>query len=382
LVLQNIPYKVFGGVRFYERREIKDILAYLKVINNPKDSVSLLRIINVPRRGIGDTTIDKLYDYATSHDIALYDVFSSLEDVDGIGSRIKKLNEFIGMINSFIEYSKEESILNILNNVLETTNYIGELEAEKTEEAQGRIENIDEFISKAAQFEEEAEDKSLTSFLEELALVADIDGYEENDDYVALMTFHSSKGLEFPCVFMVGLEENVFPSYRSLISPDSKELEEERRICYVGITRAKEMLHMSCAATRRQHGSSHYNPRSRFVSEISENLMENVNMSNENENTKKERTGISQFAEINKVKNSIDISFGGKNYLSQGKTVDSSKSPLEFDVGDKVKQMKYGVGTVTDIKDAGADYEVTVEFDGGTAKKFMAKLSKLKKVEG
>ncbi len=380
LISKNIPYRIFGGIRFYDRKEIKDVLAYLRLINNPKDSVSLLRIINVPRRGIGDTTVDKIYDYAANNDMSLFDSLKELENIEGLSTRVKRIDDFKQLIIDFIDFAQSHTVVEVINKVLFETNYLGEIIAERTEESEGRAENIHEFISKASEFEQNSDDKSLTAFLEELALVSDLDSYTEKDDTVTLMTLHSSKGLEFPCVFMVGMEEGIFPSYRSSTSSDKKDLEEERRICYVGITRARERLYLSSSSSRRHHGQTVYNSPSRFLKEIPQDLMENVFMITENDKNKTERTGISQFAEINKVKNSIDISFGGKNYTSKPNISEPQNVELDFNIGDKVRQMKYGVGVVKNISPAGADYEVSVEFDDIGIKKFMAKLSKLKKV--
>ncbi len=379
LISKNLPYRIFGGVRFYDRKEIKDILAYLRVINNPLDSVSLLRIINVPRRGIGEASVDKVAEYATAMDMSFFDALKDLDAIPGLGARQKKLVEFRALLQSFIEFAKTHTVTEVMNEILEQINIVGELMLEGTDEAMGRIENIQELLSKAAEFEAVSEDKQLTAFLEELALVADIDQYAETEDTVSLMTLHSAKGLEFPCVFMVGMEEGIFPSYRSITSGDIKDLEEERRICYVGITRAKETLYVTAAASRRQHGQVVYNKPSRFLEEMPENLMQETTLPVD-DSGKKERTGISQYAEINKVKHAIDISFGGKNYMSAPKQASPDNVSLDFAVGDQVRQMKYGVGVVKDIRPAGPDYEVAVEFEGVGVKKFMAHLSKLKKV--
>ncbi len=381
LVSKGIPYRLFGGVRFYDRKEVKDVLAYLRVINNPRDDVSLMRIINVPRRGIGDTTTDKIQEYAVENDIPLFEVFKDLEQIPDFAQRAKKVFAFRDLINDFIEYAKNHSITEVINKVLEDTNYIGEYMVEGTDEAMGRIENVQELLSKASEYEDKAEDKSLTAFLEELSLVADIDNYTDGQDTVVLMTLHNAKGLEFPCVFITGFEEGIFPTYQSTVSPDRHAIEEERRLLYVGITRAKETLYITCANSRRQHGQIVSNNPSRFLKEIPEEYIEQAIMPI-SEKGEKRRTGISQFAEINKMKNAIDISFGGKNYSNTTKAAAPAESSLNYSVGDKVKQMKYGIGVVTDIRQTGPDYEVAVEFEGIGVKKFMAHLCKLKKVEG
>ncbi|MDR1067170.1 MAG: UvrD-helicase domain-containing protein [Clostridiales bacterium] len=382
---RSVPYRIYGGVRFYERAEIKDVIAYLRVVNNPRDSVSLARIINAPRRGVGDATIDRLSLYAARNDVPLYEAFENLDDVEGLGARAAKLVKFKTLMDSFITLAKSGSVTEVMEAIIDQTGYKRELLAENTPESLSRAENIDEFFSKAADFENTSGDKSLSSFLEELSLIADIDGYERDANVVSLMTLHSSKGLEFPRVFLVGLEEGLFPSYRSVVSDDINSVEEERRLCYVGITRAREQLFISSAFSRRQHGQVAFNSPSRFLKEIPEGLIQKMDNANNFENSepsdvdekKTSRTGISQYAEINKVRNSIDISFGGKNYAS---AIPAPNQKPDFAVGDSVRLMKYGVGTVKNIAAAGADYEVTVEFDGLGEKKFMSGLSKIKKI--
>lgn len=395
-VKMGIPHKVFGGTRFYDRKEIRDVLAYLRLVNNLRDGVSLLRIINVPRRGLGDVTIQKLEDYARNHDKTLFEVLSGLENV-GIDRAVKKLGEFRDMILSFKTAAETKSVSEVLDTVLRETGYIGELKREGTEEAFGRIENIDALAAKAVEFEQTTEEPTLSAFLEELALVADIDNYDADADAVTLMTIHSSKGLEFDSVFLIGCEEGQFPSYRAVTSETPKELEEERRLAYVGITRARRQLTMTCAYRRWVMGNEVYSRISRFVGEISDENLENVNMDKKNdidkvnpsaeeknaESKSAERTGISRYAEINKVRNSIDISFGGKNY-SQGarQTVEAAtREKVDFKAGDRVRSLKYGAGTVIDARSAGADTELTVEFEGIGKKKILAGLSKIKKVD-
>jgi len=289
------------------------------------------------------------------------------------------------------------SVSELIAAVLEETGYARELKLEGTEEALGRIENIDALVAKALEFEQHAEEPTLAAFLEELALVADIDNYDESADAVALMTIHSSKGLEFDTVFIIGCEEGQFPSYRAITSDTPFELEEERRLAYVGITRARRKLNLTCAFRRWVRGNDIYNRVSRFVGEISDENLENIKMDNQHEKIETydegnappkgaegksaERTGISRYAEINKVRNSIDISFGGKNYQGAKRADAPAEKQLEFAPGDRVRLIKYGVGIVLDVKDAGADTELTVEFEGAGKKKILANLSKIKKVE-
>ena len=392
-VKAGIPHKVFGGTRFYDRKEIRDVLAYLRLVNNLRDGVSLLRIINVPRRGFGDVTIQKLETYAREHDKTLFEVFEELENAD-VGRQVKKLGEFKDMVLSFRAMAETSSVSEVLGTVLRDTGYIDELKREGTDEALGRIENIDALVAKAVEFEQTGEDPTLSAFLEELALVADIDNYDADADAVTLMTIHSSKGLEFDSVFLIGCEEGQFPSYRAVTSGTLKDLEEERRLAYVGITRARQRLTMTCAHRRWVMGNEVYSRISRFIGEISDENLENVKMDNQKNDNEKlvdppgevkaaERTGISRYAEINKVRNSIDISFGGKNYTQGARQAveAATREKGEFKAGDRVRLMKYGLGTVIDARDAGADTELTVEFEGVGKKKILAGLSKIKKVD-
>ena len=275
MVYTGIPYRLLGGVRFYQRMEIKDILAYLKAIHNPFDSVSYQRIINVPKRGIGGATVDLISRYASENEISFFTALKEIEYIPGLsGQRPKKILKFIELMQEFTKYAENHTVTELINKILFETNYKLELEVIGTEESESRVENINELISKAVEFEHDAEknntEPSLAAFLEEVALVADIDNYLEGEDAVALMTLHSAKGLEFPGVFMVGVEEGLFPSYRSIFSDKLNELEEERRLCYVGITRAKRELYISTAVERMSHGQVMYNSPSRFIDELPE----------------------------------------------------------------------------------------------------------------
>jgi DNA helicase II / ATP-dependent DNA helicase PcrA len=378
LVKRNIPYKLLGGTRFYERREIKDILSYLKFINNEQDTLALLRVINVPKRGIGDTTIAKVSEYSQNNEVSFYKALEELGSIEGLKNRAKKLENFKNIMDEIISFSKDANkVSDLIKHLIEEIGYKKELEDEKTEEAAGRIENIEELISKAYEFEKTAEDKSLSSFLEEVALVADVDAYEQSDDYVVLMTLHSSKGLEFNRVFVIGFEENIFPSYRAVTSGDSKDLEEERRLCYVGITRAKEVLCLTSASSRMQHGKVVYNSMSRFLKEIPTKFIDEISMANTSGRNRSFKEAKSVYNNLNKT---IGLGNKGESYLNN--VIEKPKNVvIDFEVGDNVRQLKYGVGTVTDIKPAGADYEVTVNFKDVGNKKFMAHLSKLKKAD-
>jgi len=273
MVQAGMPYRLFGGVRFYQRMEIKDILAYLKAIHNPFDGVSYQRVINVPKRGIGGTTVDLINSFAEDNDIAFYSALNEVEHIPEISApRKKRIMAFNEMMSDFTHYAENNSVTDLLDKILFDTQYLQELKVIGTEESESRIENVNELVSKAAEFIRDAEknntETSLAAFLEDVALVADIDNYEETEDAAVLMTLHSAKGLEFPCVFMVGVEEGLFPSYRSISSGSMNELEEERRLCYVGITRAKKELYITTAAERMQYGQSVYNSPSRFINEL------------------------------------------------------------------------------------------------------------------
>ncbi|MCL2462021.1 MAG: UvrD-helicase domain-containing protein [Defluviitaleaceae bacterium] len=268
LVFQSIPYRLFGGVRFYERKEVKDILAYLKVIYNQADIVSLSRIINVPRRGIGNASVDRLIAQAGADGVTLFETLKQADKAGLTGARLVRIKEFADLMERLIEYAQGHLITDVIKRVIAETNYTADLLLEGTEEAIGRVENVNELLSKAAEFEAGRENADLSAFLEDVALVADVDNYTEGEDTAVLMTLHSSKGLEFPCVFLVGVEEGLFPSYRAVMSDSPKELEEERRLCYVGITRAMRELYITSATSRMQYGQVVYNAPSRFIGEI------------------------------------------------------------------------------------------------------------------
>ncbi|MCI9316192.1 MAG: UvrD-helicase domain-containing protein [Lachnospiraceae bacterium] len=274
-IMEGIPYDVIGGTNFYARREIKDILAYLKTIDNGRDDVAVKRIINVPRRGIGTTTIVRVQEYADSRQISFYDALRETDQIMTIGRSASKLKPFVTMIQTFRSKLEFYSLEELVRDILETTGYVKELEESEEEDAADRIENIDELISKVVAYEETHDEPSLSEFLEEVALVADIDRVGESDNRVLLMTLHSAKGLEFPHVYLAGLEDGIFPSYMTIMSDDPAEIEEERRLAYVGITRAKDDLTITYAKQRMIRGETQYNPVSRFVWEIPPLLMDN-----------------------------------------------------------------------------------------------------------
>lgn len=388
-VRKGIPYRLFGGVRFYERKEIKDILAYLKLIDNSADAVAIKRIINVPKRGIGDKTVETAENAASKNGTTLFEALGCAAEYPELKSRGKKLGEFYELICSFKQKVEELSVHELIEYVVNATGYRDELEQDGSDDAMMRIENIEEFASKAAEFEKENENATLSAFLEDVALVADIDSYSEDDDAVVLMTLHSAKGLEFPYVFMIGMEEGLFPSGRATNTGDPKELEEERRLCYVGITRAKKELFLTYARQRMQHGQFVYNAPSRFLGELPPELLDNP--------FKKVQTREIPSHEPPKAS---PYNFGARFAASRAGVAAGNMSArpvvpkpyaaempkptnvtIDFAVGDKVRAPKYGIGEVKSIKNAGRDYEVEVAFTGKGTKKFMAGLSKLKKVE-
>ena len=400
-ITANIPYKIFGGVNFYARKEVKDLLAYLKTIDNGQDDLAVRRIINIPKRGIGAASINKVALYAQEQEISFYDALCVAEQVPGLGKAAAKIQPFVLFIQSMKAKAKLLSVADLLQEVIETTGYVRELEAEGTDEAEARIENIDELISKAVDYAEGEEAPSLNGFLENVALVADIDSFDENSDYVVLMTLHSAKGLEFPNVYLAGLEDGLFPSYMSITSDNSQaEIEEERRLAYVGITRAKKNLTITSARVRMVRGQTQYGKVSRFVREIPPELLSGEIYEPK---TKEESIEQSAFQKARKAFRTVP-SYGGSGYGKEvgegyGSTFQSSKATkpvytkvenqrdfgsaggaLSYQVGDRVRHIKFGDGEVMAIVSGGRDYEVTVDFDKAGTKKMFASFAKLKKV--
>lgn len=378
-VKKSIPYKLFGGVRFYERKEIKDILSYLKVIANPSDTIALKRIINVPKRGIGDASIEKLEKFAREESISIYEAIARIDDIAELKTRAKKFKEFYEIMTSIEEDCENISVPELIDNIIRKTGYLQALQDEGTDEALSRIENIDEFVSKAVEYENNTDEPSLRGFLEDIALVADIDNYEDDEDCVVLMTMHSAKGLEFPVVFLVGMEEGMFPSYRVVTFGTADDMEEERRLCYVGITRAKEELFLTNAKTRMQHGITQYNAPSRFLKEIPAELMNTI------DRNKMLNSEVDKYIKKSEMRIKPSFSklapYGGILKRPVSNAMPSPKNlTLDYVVGDKVRAPKYGIGVVKSITPGGADFEVEVSFAGKGVKKFMAGLSKLKKV--
>lgn len=376
-LLANIPYKIVGGINFYARKEIKDLLAYLKTVANGEDDLAVRRIINVPKRGIGATTLSRVQEYATAHETSFYNALRVAETIPGIGKGAMKLQGFVQLIQTLRSKQEFYSVRELLEDIIESTGYRIELQAEGTDEAKERLENIDELLNKAASYDESAEQPSLDGFLEEVALVADIDGLEEDPDHVLMMTLHSAKGLEFPIVFLVGMEDNMFPSYQSITSEDPSDLEEERRLCYVGITRAMRELYLTCARQRMVRGEIHYNRVSRFVQDIPPELLaqeEKRTPPKKNPDEKPEK-----LAHRNTAYQQAKEAFRTKAFAPQQFQVKKSDT-LDYAAGDRVRHIKFGEGTVRTITEGGRDFEVTVEFDRVGVKKMFASFAKLIKI--
>ena len=393
-IAMNIPYKIVGGINFYARREIKDILAYLKTVDNGQDDLSVRRIINVPKRGIGLTTINRIQEAADERGISFYEALLAPEMIPGVGRSASKLDSFAALIEYFKGQAEKESLTDLLNEILDMTGYAQNLEADDEIDAESRLQNIEELLNKAAAYEEDCEDRdekaTLSGFLEEVALVADIDSLEEDQDYVVLMTLHSAKGLEFPHVYLAGMEDGLFPSHMTITGDDPEELEEERRLCYVGITRAEQKLTLTCARKRMVRGETQYNRISRFVSEIPPELLDTDSRKRtyftEDDGTDSNSAGNSLFPDGRSAAagSSRSKSYASKkpfSALTKGSQLTAQKSDsLAYGVGDRVRHVKFGEGTVLDIKEGGRDFEVTVEFDTAGVRKMFAMFAKLAKI--
>lgn len=476
-VVSGIPYDVVGGVNFYARREIKDILAYLKTIDNGKDDVAVKRIINIPKRGIGAATITRVQEYADGRQISFYDALREADQIMTIGKSSAKLNPFVLMIQGFRGKQEYLGLTELIQDVIDTTGYVELLKESDEEDAESRIENIEEFINKAVAFEESHDEPTLSDFLEEVALVADIDGVADDDNKVLLMTLHSAKGLEFPHVYMAGMEDGVFPSYMTITADDPSEVEEERRLAYVGITRAKEDLTLTCARSRMMHGETQYNPVSRFLKEIPAELMDHKlpevkrrdQVEYREDSYERSRFkakpfggsenygsgfaygsgsngsgfgsregagfgggrsegfgggysaapsrsggnavhGMKRMDAVSSLGSGIGATrpakdprwkptavsatrrtaeenrpFFTKNAAAQGTLAGIQKGVAiggkpDYEVSDRVRHIKYGVGTVTKLEQGPRDYQVTVDFDSAGTKVMYAGFAKLKKV--
>ena len=409
LVNLGVPYKIVGGVNFYQRKEIKDLLCYLKTIDNGNDDISVKRIINVPKRGIGLTSIDKVQVHAIGKGISFYQALTEAEYIPTLGRAASKISPFVSMIEILKGKLKnpDYSLLDLFDEIIEATGYVDELREDGTIESQTRIENIEELRNKIASYLDTTDEPSLSNFLEEVSLVADIDTVTDDTNVVILMTIHCAKGLEFPYVYMCGMEDGIFPSYMSIKSDDSAEIEEERRLCYVGITRAKKKLSLSAAKMRMQNGEMRFNKPSRFINEIPRYLLKQTGAisaprfpredsafgnsfgGSSNYGTIPSKMAASPYkkpAPLNKSANTMfDKPKTGSNLLNSipnlQKGLGSAKSfQPNYKVGDTVKHIKFGAGVITKMQQSGNDYEVTVDFEGSGQRKLRASVARLKKI--
>lgn len=394
LVREDIPYKIIGGLKFYERKEIKDIIAYLRLIYNPNDNLSLIRIINEPKRGIGKTSLDQVQKLAEENSKSMYEIIKNAEQY-GLNRVFANSREFIQVIEELRQLQKELDISELIKETLNKTGYTKALELENSVEAENRIENLEEFLTVAIEFEEQSADNTLAEFLESITLSSDVDNLEEEQDTVTLMTLHSAKGLEFPVVFLVGMEEGIFPGYKSIGEP--KELEEERRLCYVGITRAKNYLHFTCAKHRTIFGSTSYNAMSRFIEEIPEEYVEGLE---EIQNSKEEnayaspyaweygksKVGVSSYKmnseKAGQVKKEVEKTYNFRTAESFLNSLSAKPNNKEIDLsqykaGNRVYHKKFGEGTINYVEQEGDDLKVDITFDKVGHKRLMAKFAGL-----
>ena len=399
---EDIPYKIVGGLKFYERKEIKDIIAYLRLIHNTNDNLSLIRIINEPKRGIGKTSIDSVEQIASTNGISMYEVIKKCDQY-GLNRIYPKSRDFINTIEELRQIKDNIKISELIKQILIQTGYSAALELEKTDEAESRLQNLDEFLTVAIEFEEQSAENSLSDFLEGITLSSDIDEMEDTDESVTLMTLHSAKGLEFPVVFMVGMEDGIFPSYKSI--GDDEELEEERRLCYVGITRAKQLLYLTCARQRTIFGSTSHNMPSRFINEISANNLDGYDEAFE-DNTSRLSQDFEfewKYGNTNKyrvnsridtddrdtafARNSAGMSFGrsAESFLKNLGTTRSVAKPnvdlSQYESGVRVKHKKFGNGVITKVEPEGDDYKVDIEFEKVGHKRLMAKFAGLEVID-
>ena len=379
LIMSGIPYKIVGGVNFYARREVKDLLSYMKVVDNAQDDLAVQRIINVPKRGIGATSIGKASDYAYHMGLNLFEALEKADEIPTLGRAAGKIAPFVELIHHFRSVCANEGVAALLQEIIDETGYVEELKLEGTDEAKARIENIDELITKVVSYEQEAEEPSLSGFLEEVALVADIDSLADDGSYVVLMTLHSAKGLEFPNVYLSGMEDGLFPSYMSITADNSEEeIEEERRLCYVGITRAKQHLSITGARMRMIRGETQFHGISRFVKEIPQELIQGNTWEPKPRDEFLGERPISNRQKMQKMKKTPLAAQTYQAAKDFGTKI--QKNSLDYGEGDRVKHIKFGEGTVVQINDGGRDFEVTVEFDGAGRKKMFASFAKLQKV--
>lgn len=376
LIKSGISYNMVGGLKFYERKEIKDIIAYLRVIFNPADSLSLLRIINVPKRGIGDASLAKIQAYAAANNVSLFEAVSNAAAIDGLSSRfVSKLDDLAGIIFELMNLASEAPVEDLIDRVLRDTGYLEELENERTPQAQSRIDNLHELISVAQEFAASEEENNLENFLAHVALVSDIDDTELGEDAITLMTLHSSKGLEFPVVFLVGMEEGLFPHARTLM--DETEIEEERRLCYVGITRAKEKLFLSSTKMRTIYGNTVTYPPSRFLQEIPARLVKTIK--------RQERfSALENFKQVSEKYSARPqkpaSTFNPHSFMPQKPAAAAGGTGTRFNTGDRVSHSKWGEGMVVSVKESPDGQEVKVAFAGAGVRSLLTKYAVLKKL--
>ena len=399
---ENVPYKIVGGLKFYERKEIKDIIAYLRLIQNSNDNLSLKRVINEPKRGIGKTSLEKIEQLAINSGIPMYEIIKNA-DKYGLNRVYLNSREFITQIEELKAQKEEMPISELITKTLKKTGYTKALEQENTIEAENRIANLEEFLTVASEFEEEFAENGLSEFLEGITLSSDIDNVEENEESVTLMTLHSAKGLEFPVVFLVGMEEGIFPGYKSISEP--KELEEERRLCYVGITRAKENLFLTCSKQRTVFGSTSYNPTSRFLAEIPQELLDGYEEafgenhkdtifkdssyswtygSKDNGNIKTYKINEKEpvFAASSKTNNTGFAFRTAESFLNNlGKQASKDVDLSKYEAGVRVFHKKFGEGTINIVEPEGEDLKVDINFDKVGHKRLMAKFANLEIIE-
>ncbi len=397
LVQENIPYRIVGAINFYARKEIRDLLSYLKTINNPDDDVAVKRIINVPRRGIGATTIQRVTDYALDRGISFFAALKEADYIDGCSRAASKIHHFVSLIELLSSRQKEDdfSLKGLMDEILECTGYVKNLKAEETAEAEARLENIDSLISKIIQYEQEVADSpqdgpaTLGGLLDNIALVADIDTLDEDAEQVLLMTLHSAKGLEFPNVYICGMEETVFPSSIAVFDLSDDEMEEERRLCYVGITRAMHRLTLTCAMQRMRNGEPQFNPPSRFINEIPRYLLTQSGTSRSRTDSYRSGSGNAFRASVKGIPSSKPHQIYHKNaknpfadnpYIQKGAAALSSPGKPDYGEGDTVYHMKFGTGTVLSVKRLNTDYEVVVKFENFGQRKLRSSYAKLTKI--
>ena len=374
---EMVPYKIVGGLKFYERKEIKDIISYLRLVQNPSDNISLNRIINEPKRGIGRTSLETVEQTAGQFNTSMYEVIKNANNY-GLNRVYTNSREFVNCIEEFIAQKNNLKISELIQKILKDTGYLKTLEDENTDETKNRIANLEEFLNVAIEFEEESAENTLNEFLEGITLSSDLDNIEETDESVTLMTLHSAKGLEFPVVFLVGMEEGVFPGYKSI--GEDKEIEEERRLCYVGITRAKERLFLTRSKQRTTFGSTTYNQPSRFLKEIPANMLDGYEEAIEGKTTyEKESLGESGYT----------WSYGSKSQSNMFRTAESFLNSLkkqpqnqvvnfsQYQAGVKVYHKKFGEGIINYVEPEGDDLKVDINFDKFGHKRLMAKFANL-----